>query len=204
MTGKALVAFGGIIFVFVSSSVNAFTSLITSITILLNIGLDVLKKFDFALVFVDVFVLRITKDRAYTVIIASSYNHVMSQANICFDSGLNVLQIFSIDIENDRLPLLVNVGAYEQEVMRKDWMFKLVGAEQFSIGKAQCCITIDAAEGFMYQYSLEVNGKTLEKFTENQSKIMKTWLCNVSGMPFRIVLGMTASLLCITNCFNIS
>ena len=51
MTGKALVAFGGIIFVFVSSSVNAFTSLITSIAILLNIGLDVFKKFDFALVF---------------------------------------------------------------------------------------------------------------------------------------------------------
>jgi len=77
--------------------------------------------------------------------------------------------------------------------MRKDWMFKLVGAEQFTIGKARCCITIDAAEGFMYQYSLEVNGKTLEKFTENQSKIMKTWLCNVSGMPFRIVLGRTAN-----------
>ena len=74
-------------------------------------------------------------------------------------------------------------------------MFKLVGSEQFTIGKARCCITIDAAEGFMYQYSLEVNGKTLEKFTENQSKIMKTWLCNVSGMPFRIVLGKLLSLL---------
>jgi len=79
--------------------------------------------------------------------------------------------------------------------MRKEWMFKLVGAEQFAIGKARCCITIDAAEGFMYQYSLEVNGKTLEKFTENQSKIMKTWLCNVSGMPFRIVLGKLSSLI---------
>jgi len=85
--------------------------------------------------------------------------------------------------------------------MRKDWMFKLVGTEHFTIGKARCCITIDAAEGFMYQYLLEVNGKTLEKFTENQSKIMNTWLCDVSGMPFRIVLGMIASSLCITNCF---
>jgi len=85
--------------------------------------------------------------------------------------------------------------------MRKDWMFKLVGAEQFTIGKAQCCITVDAAEGFMYQYSLEVNGKTLDKFTENQSKIMKTWTCSVSGMPFRIVLGIIANLLCIRHCF---
>jgi len=83
--------------------------------------------------------------------------------------------------------------------LRKDWMFKLVGSEHFTIGKARCCIVIDAAEGFMYQYSLVVNGKTLEKFTENQSKIMKTWLCDVSGMPFRIVLGMTSSLHCITN-----
>ena len=91
--------------------------------------------------------------------------------------------------------MLATVGVYEQEVLRKDWMFKLVGAEQFTIGKARCCIYIDAAEGFMYQYSLEVNGKTLDKFTENQSKIMKTWLCNVSGMPFRIVLGTTDILL---------
>jgi len=81
--------------------------------------------------------------------------------------------------------------------MRKDWMFKLVGPEYFTIGKARCCITVDAAEGFMYQYLLEVNGKTLEKFSENQSKIMKTWQCNVSGMPFRIVLGIIANLLCI-------
>jgi len=84
-------------------------------------------------------------------------------------------------------------------VLRKDWMFKLVGAEQFTIGRANCCITIEATEGFMYQYSLEVNGKTLEKFSENQSKIMKTWLCNVSGMPFRIVLGTTTNLLCLAN-----
>ena len=73
--------------------------------------------------------------------------------------------------------------------MRKDWMFKLVGVESFMIGKAKCSISIDALNGFMYQYSLEVNGKELQKFSENQSKIMKTWLCNISGMPFRIVLG---------------
>jgi len=96
--------------------------------------------------------------------------------------------------------VIVIAVTHEQEVMRKDWMFKLVGAEYFTIGKARCSITIDAAEGFMYQYSLEVNGKTLEKFTENQSKIMKTWLCNVSGMPFRIVLGIIANFLCITDC----
>jgi hypothetical protein len=75
-----------------------------------------------------------------------------------------------------------------KEVMRRDWMFKLVGTEHFNVGTAKCCITIDAVEGFMYNYTLEVNGKDLEKFTQNQSKIMKTWLCHVAGLPFRIVL----------------
>ena len=91
--------------------------------------------------------------------------------------------------------MIMTSGFDDQEVMHRDWMFKLVGAEHFTIGKARCCITIDAAEGFMYQYSLEVNGKTLEKFTENQSKIIRTWLCNVAGMSFRIVLGIIADFL---------
>lgn len=68
-------------------------------------------------------------------------------------------------------------------------MFKLVGCEEFMIGKAKCCITIDAVDGFMYEYSLKVNGKDLEKFSENQSKVMCTWMCTILGLPFRIVLG---------------
>ena len=51
-----------------------------------------------------------------------------------------------------------------REVMRKDWMFKLVGTEQFAINsskgkKANCLIKIEPVGGFSYQYSLEVNGK---------------------------------------------
>ena len=43
--------------------------------------------------------------------------------------------------------------------MRKDWMFKLVGKEYFTIGKskAKCCVSIDAVSGFAYEYSLEVS-----------------------------------------------
>ena len=74
--------------------------------------------------------------------------------------------------------------------MRKDWVFKLVGTEHFNIGKAKCCISIDAMDGFMYRYSLEVNGKKLEKFSENQSKILKTWEWITRGEEFRVVLGM--------------
>ena len=76
-------------------------------------------------------------------------------------------------------------------------MFKLVGKEHFTVGKAKCCITIEAVSGFAYEYSLEVNGKSLKKFTENLSKIMRTWVLTVSGIPTRVVLGMY---LFINNC----
>ena len=68
-------------------------------------------------------------------------------------------------------------------------MFKLVGREHFNIGKAKCCIHIHAITGFTYEYSMEVNGKSLRKFTENQTKIMKTWTLSVDGEPTRVVLG---------------
>jgi len=70
-------------------------------------------------------------------------------------------------------------------------MFKLVGYENFQIGrkKTNCTIFIHAADGFSYEYSLEVAGKPLEKFTEARSKIQNTWCCPVDGTLTRIVLG---------------
>ena len=73
--------------------------------------------------------------------------------------------------------------------MRQEWMFKLVGKEHFNVGKAKCCIAIEAVSGFAYEYSIDVNGKSLQKFSENQSKIMRTWLLTVAGEPTRVVLG---------------
>ena len=45
-----------------------------------------------------------------------------------------------------------------KEVLRRDWMFKLVGTETFSVGKnkAACSIKIEPVGGFSYEYSLEV------------------------------------------------
>ncbi|KAL4228835.1 hypothetical protein ACF0H5_011876 [Mactra antiquata] len=81
-------------------------------------------------------------------------------------------------------------------VHKEDWMFKLVGKEYFTIGSgskppAKCVISIDACSGFAYEYTLEVNGKSLEKFRENQSKIMKCWVFfagSANSTPFRVVL----------------
>ncbi|KAK7092320.1 fas apoptotic inhibitory molecule 1-like [Littorina saxatilis] len=75
-----------------------------------------------------------------------------------------------------------------EEIYRADWMFKLVGREHFTVSKAKCTVSIDAVSGFAYEYTLEVNGKPLQKFQENQSKIMRTWVAYVTGTPTRIVL----------------
>ena len=60
-----------------------------------------------------------------------------------------------------------------REILRHDWMFKLVGKETFSLGQsnANCVIKIDPVGGFSYQYSLEVNGKPYKTFVEQQSKV---------------------------------
>lgn len=85
--------------------------------------------------------------------------------------------------------MVLTLASVFQEVMRNEWMFKLVGKEYFNVGKAKCCITIEAVSGFAYEYTLEVNGKSLKKFSENQSKIMKTWILTIAGKPTRVVLG---------------
>ena len=68
-------------------------------------------------------------------------------------------------------------------------MFKLVGREHFTVSKVKCAITIDAVSGFAYEYTLDVDGKPLKKFRENQTKIMRTWVTHVAGVDTRIVLG---------------
>ncbi|CAN9498206.1 unnamed protein product [Ophioblennius macclurei] len=77
-----------------------------------------------------------------------------------------------------------------KEVIRKDWMFKLVGKETFTVGSSEtkATISIEAISGFAYEYSLEVDGKSLQKFTDNRAKITKTWLLKVDGEDYRVVL----------------
>lgn len=78
----------------------------------------------------------------------------------------------------------------KKEVMRREWMFKLVGTETFTVGgsEAPCTIKIEPVGGFSYEYSLEVAGKPYKRFVETQSKIMKTWILPVDGAMYRVVL----------------
>uniref|UniRef100_A0A7M4FSP9 Fas apoptotic inhibitory molecule 1 n=1 Tax=Crocodylus porosus TaxID=8502 RepID=A0A7M4FSP9_CROPO len=77
-----------------------------------------------------------------------------------------------------------------KEEIRKEWMFKLVGKETFTVGaaKAKATINIDAVSGFAYEYTLEIDGKSLKKYMENRSKTTNTWVLSLDGMDCRVVL----------------
>uniref|UniRef100_A0A8C0Z6X4 Fas apoptotic inhibitory molecule 1 n=6 Tax=Canidae TaxID=9608 RepID=A0A8C0Z6X4_CANLF len=77
-----------------------------------------------------------------------------------------------------------------KEEIRKEWMFKLVGKETFCVGaaKTKATINIDAVSGFAYEYTLEINGKSLKKYMENRSKTTNTWVLHLDGEDFRVVL----------------
>ena len=70
-------------------------------------------------------------------------------------------------------------------------MFKLVGHESFYINKkTKAKILIEAVSGFSYEYTLEVNGKPLQKFTKDYSKTCRIWCVEAQGREFRICMGM--------------
>uniref|UniRef100_A0A8D0FJQ1 Fas apoptotic inhibitory molecule 1 n=2 Tax=Strigidae TaxID=30459 RepID=A0A8D0FJQ1_STROC len=77
-----------------------------------------------------------------------------------------------------------------KEEIRKEWMFKLVGKETFPVGvsKTKATINIDAVSGFAYEYTLEINGKSLKKYMENRSKTTNTWVLSLGGTDYRVVL----------------
>ena len=70
-------------------------------------------------------------------------------------------------------------------------MFKLVGKETFCVGaaKTKATINIDAVSGFAYEYTLEIDGKSLKKYMENRSKTTNTWVLHLDGEDLRVVLG---------------
>jgi hypothetical protein len=71
-------------------------------------------------------------------------------------------------------------------------MFKLVGRELFEAGKMKCAVNVEALGTFAYEYTLEVNGKTYQKFTEQQNKALITWTLDLAGVATRVCLGECA------------
>lgn len=85
-------------------------------------------------------------------------------------------------------------------------MFKLVGKETFSVGKSEtkATINIDAVSGFAYEYTLEINGKSLKKYMENRSKVTSTWVLNLDGTDCRVVLGEPVCICTLFTCCTVT
>uniref|UniRef100_A0A673H3Q6 Fas apoptotic inhibitory molecule b n=1 Tax=Sinocyclocheilus rhinocerous TaxID=307959 RepID=A0A673H3Q6_9TELE len=83
-----------------------------------------------------------------------------------------------------------------KEVLRRDWMFKLVGKETFPVGSTdtKATISIEAITGFSYEYTLDINRKSLQTFLYNRSKMSKTWVLKLGGADYRV------NMLCILYC----
>ncbi|KRX42077.1 Fas apoptotic inhibitory molecule 1 [Trichinella murrelli] len=75
-----------------------------------------------------------------------------------------------------------------KEVFRRDWVFKLVGCETFVLHGVSCKIIIEASGIFAYQYTLEVNGKPFEKFSEQMRRALKIWEVKLNGFIYKICL----------------
>ena len=74
------------------------------------------------------------------------------------------------------------------QLYRKQWMFQLVGTETFKIGKKLAEVVI-TANGLSFEYTLNIDGKSLKKFVEAQAKNTRVWLPVISGEKHRVVLG---------------
>lgn len=76
-----------------------------------------------------------------------------------------------------------------KEMLRREWMFKLVGEDSFQLHDVRCIIRVEPAPGFRYTYHLFVDGKPFKQFADRQARILKAWETSVGGMDYRIVLG---------------
>ncbi|KAM9766370.1 LOW QUALITY PROTEIN: fas apoptotic inhibitory molecule 1-like [Menidia menidia] len=98
--------------------------------------------------------------------------------------------VFTVEFEHGtttgRRLVLVN----GQEVVRRDWMFKLVGRESFPVGGAgtRATVHIEAAGGFSYEYWLEVGGRSLQRFLDQRAQSTRTWTLRMEGQDTRVVL----------------
>ena len=74
-----------------------------------------------------------------------------------------------------------------EELVRKNWMFSLVGKEDFILSGKKAEIIIDA-QGWNFEYILRVEGKNWKKFLQTRKKNTRTWLPTVDGASHRVVL----------------
>lgn len=113
-----------------------------------------------------------------------SERDVVATWDIALSDGKHRIQFEHGTTTGKRVILVDNV-----EVIRNNWMFRLVGKESFYVGGKRATIYIEAVSGFQYEYTLEIDGKPLKKFVENRKKTAKVWTFLLDGVETRMVLG---------------
>eukprot|EP00049_Salpingoeca_infusionum_P001121 m.45382 g.45382 ORF g.45382 m.45382 type:complete len:200 (+) comp10878_c0_seq1:259-858(+) len=71
-----------------------------------------------------------------------------------------------------------------QEILRKNWMFKLVGVETFTFGTGTQhtgMLSIEALSMTDYKYSLTIDGKTLEELNRQAKAATRSWHFEIGG-----------------------
>lgn len=112
------------------------------------------------------------------------FRDVVATWDIALADGKHRIQFEHGTTTGKRVILVDNV-----EVIRNNWMFRLVGKESFNVGGKRATIHIEAVSGFQYEYTLEIDGKPLKKFVENRKKTAKVWTFLLDGVEMRMVLG---------------
>ena len=74
-----------------------------------------------------------------------------------------------------------------EEIARKNWMFSLVGKEEFTVAGKHAEIFI-TCKGWDFEYTLVVEGKSLRRFMEGRMRNTRTWLPVLDGEQHRVVL----------------
>eukprot|EP00048_Salpingoeca_helianthica_P024749 m.35005 g.35005 ORF g.35005 m.35005 type:complete len:188 (-) comp9567_c1_seq1:331-894(-) len=77
------------------------------------------------------------------------------------------------------------------EIRRQNWMFKLVGSEEFSFlsngQEHHATISIEPM-GFNYSYTLLIDDKPLDSFKQNLRRTTQTWRFPLEGLEHSVVL----------------
>ncbi|CAD7012511.1 fas apoptotic inhibitory molecule 1 [Ceratitis capitata] len=99
-------------------------------------------------------------------------------------------KMYRIELEHGTTTGRRMIWVNGKEVLRRDWMFKLVGEDTFYIDQARCIIRVDPAPGFRYEYSLYIDGKPHEQYTDELTKQYRLWLVSIEDNEYRIMLEL--------------
>lgn len=96
--------------------------------------------------------------------------------------------VFKVEFEHGTSSGKRVIWIDEKELVRRDWMFRLVGDDIFKLSNLQCILRVEPAPGFRYKYSLFVDGKSYDQFTERQAKALKSWNIKYENKEYFVVL----------------